>query len=465
VRALDRAGNVGAAAAHAWTIDLTAPETQITDRPLDPSNSSAPSFSFSGTDNVSAASALRFQCRLDSAAEAAWEACASPQSYRDLGAGRHSFEVRAIDAAGNLDASPDSSSWTIDLTAPESSLTERPPDPSNESSARFSFAGSDDLSAPAALRFQCRLDSAQETAYAACSSPALYDGLGAGQHSFEVRALDQAGNVDASPDSHSWTIDTSAPETGIGDKPPATTTNTSATFSFSSSEAGASFECALDGAAFAACGSPKEYSGLAVGAHQFRVRASDAAGNIDATPASYSWTIEAAGTCAGPSTVTARADADGWVLESSSSSNYGNDSVVKVDTKAGANARALFRFALPAIPPGCEVTDARLRLFASSYKAGRTLQALRLGATWTESSVTWNSQPAAAPGPTASVISPSSSSYVQWSVTPQVQSMYSSGNHGFLIRDSIESGKGMEQAFHSREKGTDNPPQLVITFG
>jgi hypothetical protein len=46
-----------------------------------------------------------------------------------------------------------------------------------------------------------------------------------------------------------------------------------------------------------------------------------------------------------------------------------------------------------------------------------------------------------------------------------VQNLYSDGNHGFLIRDRVENGNGVEQNFHSREKGTDNPPQLVITFG
>jgi hypothetical protein len=43
--------------------------------------------------------------------------------------------------------------------------------------------------------------------------------------------------------------------------------------------------------------------------------------------------------------------------------------------------------------------------------------------------------------------------------------MYASGNNGFVIRDSSEDGQGVEQAFNSREKGTDNPPQLVLTFG
>ena len=43
--------------------------------------------------------------------------------------------------------------------------------------------------------------------------------------------------------------------------------------------------------------------------------------------------------------------------------------------------------------------------------------------------------------------------------------MYAPGaNHGFLIRDAAENGGGFDQAFHSREKGADNPPQLVISF-
>ena len=43
--------------------------------------------------------------------------------------------------------------------------------------------------------------------------------------------------------------------------------------------------------------------------------------------------------------------------------------------------------------------------------------------------------------------------------------MYAAGaNHG-LIRDATENGGGLDQSFNSREKGTDNPPRLVLTFG
>ena len=50
-------------------------------------------------------------------------------------------------------------------------------------------------------------------------------------------------------------------------------------------------------------------------------------------------------------------------------------------------------------------------------------------------------------------------------MTSQVQAMYSSGNHGILVRGAIDGGGASLQKLHSREKEPDNPPQLVITIG
>jgi hypothetical protein len=57
-----------------------------------------------------------------------------------------------------------------------------------------------------------------------------------------------------------------------------------ATFSFASSEPGSRFVCKLDNRRFKSCASPKTYKRLASGAHTFRVKARDRAGNVDASP-------------------------------------------------------------------------------------------------------------------------------------------------------------------------------------
>ena len=449
VRATDAAGNTDPSPAiHTWSVDTTPPGSIIADKPPATTQATTASFAF-----ASGEQGVTFECSLDSAAFAA---CTSPKVYTGLAVGPHTFRVRAIDGAGNVEPEPESHTWTIqssDTTPPTTSVNVVPEILSTEADASFEFVSNEPGST-----FECSLDG---SAFAACTSPRDYTGLADGQHEFRARARDAAGNVDQSPAIYTWRIDTTPPQTTIGaGAPPATGTSTSATFNFSSSEQLSTFECSLDNAPFVQCTSPQAFTNLAVGAHSFRVRAADEAENVDQTPATHNWTITQG--CAG-STVTLGAAADSWILQSSAGQNYGTDSSLKVDTKSGANARAVFRFNLPAIPAGCQVTSAKLRLYAASYKTGRTLQALRLLTAWTESALTWNNQPQTN-GTVATVAS--GSGYREWTVTSHVQAMYAPGaNHGFLIRDATENGTGLDQSFNSREKGTDNPPRLVLTFG
>jgi hypothetical protein len=89
-----------------------------------------------------------------------------------------------------------------------------------------------------------------------------------------------------------WTVDTVAPDTSIISGAEGSVSSTGASFSFGSDEGGVSFECRLDAGAFEPCSSPKEYAELADGMHTFEVRAIDAAGNADGSPASRTWTID-----------------------------------------------------------------------------------------------------------------------------------------------------------------------------
>ncbi len=182
--------------------------------------------------------------------------------------------------------------------APETTISGKPSNPSS-STATFVFSGTDDVTPPANLTFECKLDG---DAFAPCTSARTYTGLIAGTHTFQVRAKDSAGQIDPTPASYTWRIpahtDTTTPDTTISGKPTSPSSSATAAFLFTGTDdvtppASLTFECQLDGGAFAACTSPRGYSTLSNGAHTFKVRARDAAGNLDPTPASYTWTVQA----------------------------------------------------------------------------------------------------------------------------------------------------------------------------
>ncbi|SEL60939.1 gliding motility-associated C-terminal domain-containing protein [Chitinophaga rupis] len=173
--------------------------------------------------------------------------------------------------------------YTIDKTAPTTTITATPPVLTNSSSGTFTFTSNE------AGTFEASLDGGP---YTAATSPRTYTGLADGSHTFSVRAIDAAGNVAVTPASYTWTVDQTAPNTTITSAPPAFTNSSNATFTFISSEAGSTFQASLDGGPFTPVTSPSTYTGLADGSHTFSVRAIDPAGNTDATPDSYPWTID-----------------------------------------------------------------------------------------------------------------------------------------------------------------------------
>jgi glucose/arabinose dehydrogenase len=80
------------------------------------------------------------------------------------------------------------------------------------------------------------------------------------------------------------------PQTAIKRRPPARTAKTKATFTFSSSVAGATFRCKLDGKRKTACRSPRTYRKLKPGRHTFKVWATSGV-LTDPTPAKFSWKV------------------------------------------------------------------------------------------------------------------------------------------------------------------------------
>ena len=84
--------------------------------------------------------------------------------------------------------------------------------------------------------------------------------------------------------------DVNAPDTEIQVAPPSLAGSRNASFEFTSSKAGTQFQCRLDGGDFSPCTSPQQFGELPEGTHTFEVRAFDSKGNVDGTPAIYTWT-------------------------------------------------------------------------------------------------------------------------------------------------------------------------------
>ena len=279
VRATDPTGITDQSpASRTFTVDATDPETTIDSGPSGLTNDPTPTFGFSSDE-----AGATFQCRIDAAA---FTSCDSPKTYGTLADGQHTFEVRATDPAGNTDGSPASRTFTIDATDPQTTIDSGPANPTNDRTPTFEFSSSQPGSS-----FECSLDGA---AFATCTSPETTASLSDGQHTFEVRATDPAGNTDQSPASRTFTVDATAPQTTIDSGPSQDERikDATPTFSFSSNENGATFECSVDGAPFASCESPLTTDQLADGTHAFAVRATDGAGNVDGSPASRSFMVD-----------------------------------------------------------------------------------------------------------------------------------------------------------------------------
>jgi len=171
----------------------------------------------------------------------------------------------------------------VDNTPPETSIVTAPHTLTRRRRASVAFTSSEPGSS-----FTCSLDGGP---FAACATPGVVTSLAEGPHRFRVRATDIAGNTDPTAAQTAFEVDATAPNSKIRKHPRKRTRSRRARFTFASTERGSQFQCKLDRKRFRACRSPKRLKKLKPGVYRLRVRALDAAGNRDATPAVYKWRV------------------------------------------------------------------------------------------------------------------------------------------------------------------------------
>ncbi|MCM8750442.1 DNRLRE domain-containing protein [Thermomicrobiaceae bacterium CFH 74404] len=263
--------------------DSEPPDTLIDSGPHALSSSTSASFAFHATEEGSS-----FHCRLDGGAASP---CTSPVEYTGLSAGDHTFEVQATDATGNVDPTPASFTWTVD-TSPPSVPTGLTASAAGPTQVDLSWSASSDDHGIAGYQIyrddELLATVGDQTAYSDTTV------TGGSTYSYSVLAWDLAGNLSSAstPVTVTLPVATSPPDTVIDSGPPAFTDSQEASFSFHATEQDSSFQCRLDGGAYSPCSSGQTYTGLAEGEHSFEVRALDADGNADPTPAAHAWIVD-----------------------------------------------------------------------------------------------------------------------------------------------------------------------------
>lgn len=230
-----------------------------------------------------------FQCRFDD--EAAFAPCSSPLTRTFATDGTQYLTVFATDLSGNTGLEDHANAALVDTR-----LTATPPALSSSRQATFGFAtgGGDG--------FRCELDGVVSGCGSVRQVTWTFGELAEGQHTLRVAAR-KGDAVDPVPAVHTWTVDTTAPETTIEQ---AATEGRDARFEVAAPGA-VLLECRLtrDGvpAAWTPCEAPVSFTGLSDAAYVVEVRGTDAAGNVDPTPASHAWTVRATPDTTAPQTV------------------------------------------------------------------------------------------------------------------------------------------------------------------
>ncbi len=191
--------------------DTTPPETTITEGPAEGSLTNVPSQKFTFTSNEANST---FACARDGSTT--FVACTPGQVFTFTGQGAHSLAVAAKDAAGNKDATPAKRSFTLDTVAPPITVTYRDLDSYN--------AVTDwTLQSEPGARFECSIDNGP---FKPCTSP-VRTSSAPGNHGFDARAVDTAGNVGSSS---GYSFTTTAPPPPPPPAPPALPAKPQVTF-------------------------------------------------------------------------------------------------------------------------------------------------------------------------------------------------------------------------------------------
>jgi bacillolysin len=277
---------------------------------------------------------------------------------------------------------------------------------------------------------------------------------------FRASAEDAAGNVSpCSSSSIAYVEDSTPPETTIDSGPGqgATIADLTPTFSFGSSEGSSTFQCSLDSGAFSSCSSPHTTVELTDGAHDFAVKATDRAGNLDPSPATRAFTVNSSSSDNEPP--------DAPTLNEVNPASPANDNAPKV--KGSAEAGSTVRLYKAPTASDCIVANLAANGSASSFASPGLAASVS-----DDSSTTFRASAEDAAG-NVSPCSSSSIAYVEDSTPPETTidgsspALLDSGSASFDFSGSDSGGSGVESfacRLDSSEEGAWAPCASPLAY-
>ena len=300
-----------------------------------------------------------------------------------------------------------------------------------------------------------------------------------------ARAVDIGFNSATTP-GRTVTVDNTAPNATIDSGPSGMVNSNSATFTFTSNETGASLICVIDEEEIEDCASPQTFNNLIDGSHTFEVIATDAAGNIDPSPAQRIWIVNTGGPTMTPTftrtltntptaTLTATSTptstptrtptftstptqpgqlsifnpiADAYVKAANPTTKYGTATTLRTDNSPVVRSYLRFDVQGFSIP----IRRATLRIFTNSSNSSFIVNSLADN-TWSETTINYNNSPS----PGAQLGFSGTAFATTWATVDVTSYITGNGTFNFVLT----GGTSTELSLASRESSA-NAPQLVI---
>jgi large repetitive protein len=245
--------------------DTAAPSLSLDTFPSNPSNVTAPTFTYTAEPGSTVT------CTLDGSPQACSSTVATPTTAQ----GSHTFTVTAKDAA--LNATTQTYTWTVDTTPPTLTLNSHPGDPSKDTTPSFGYtAGTGTVT--------CTMDGSP---FACSSSAATTTISGDTSHTFAVTNTDAA--LNSTTRTYTWDLDTVAPSLSLDSHPADPSNDTTPAFSYTA-EPGSTVTCTIDGSPLSCTSTSASPSISTQVSHTFVVTATDAA--LNTSTQTFTWVLD-----------------------------------------------------------------------------------------------------------------------------------------------------------------------------